>query len=125
MKRILIDTNIYSRAMRGDAGPVEVLRRAEAVLISPVVVGELMNGFERGTRTAANRQQLDDFLSRRRIELLSITRETSGHYSAILSGLQTKGTPIPTNDIWIAQNTPDCLRMEYVEKTVEAILAMI
>ena len=102
MKKILIDTNIYSDAMRGEKYAVNILRRNVQVLISPVVIGELLAGFKRGTKEGKNKQQLDEFLSRERVFELSISSETSEFYAFILNQLKEQGTPIPTNDIWIA-----------------------
>ena len=78
------------------------MRRTERILVSPIVIGELIAGFRKGSRERKNREQLERFLRPVRTHLLSITSETSEFYGAILTGLQAKGTPIPTNDIWIA-----------------------
>lgn len=51
MKKILIDTNIYSDAMRGENYAVNILMRNVQVLISPVVIGELLAGFKRNLGT--------------------------------------------------------------------------
>jgi tRNA(fMet)-specific endonuclease VapC len=102
MKKILIDTNIYSDAMRGEKYAVNILRRNVQVLISPVVIGELLAGFKRGTQEEKNKQQLNEFLSMERVFELSISSETSEFYAFILNQLKEQGTPIPTNDIWIA-----------------------
>lgn len=102
MKKILIDTNIYSDAMRGEKYAIDIFRRNVQVLISPVVVGELMAGFKRGKQEEKNIKQLYEFLSRERVFQLSISSETSEFYAFILNQLKEQGTPIPTNDIWIA-----------------------
>lgn len=41
MKKILLDTNAYSRLAEGDAALLDVLGEADAVLISVFVLGEL------------------------------------------------------------------------------------
>ncbi len=102
MKKVVVDTTIYSHAMRDVTEAVGVLRKAETLLISPIVIGELLNGFKRGNRENRNREQLQKFLCTERIVCLSITAETSEFYASILTRLQEKGMPIPTNDIWIA-----------------------
>jgi predicted nucleic acid-binding protein len=88
--------------MRGEKYAVNILRRNVQVLISPVVIGELLAGFKRGTQEEKNKQQLNEFLSRERVLELSISSETSEFYAFILNQLKEQGTPIPTNDIWIA-----------------------
>jgi predicted nucleic acid-binding protein len=102
MNKILIDTNIYSDAMRGKKYATDILRRNVQLLVSPVVVGELLAGFKRGKQEEKNKRQLYEFLGRERVVELSISSETSEFYAYILDQLKEKGTPIPTNDIWIA-----------------------
>ena len=102
MKKIFIDTNIYSNAMKGDEGSIKIIRTYEKILISPVVIGELLAGFRRGKWEDKNRLQLKDFLSRARVGIVSISPDTSEFYSFILNELKKQGTPIPVNDIWIA-----------------------
>jgi len=46
MRRLLIDTNIYSYALRGDDVVVEVLRKAEEIGFSVISIGELLSGFK-------------------------------------------------------------------------------
>jgi len=102
MKKILIDTNIYSDAMRGKKYAVDILRRNVEILFSPVVIGELLAGFKRGKQEEKNKRQLNEFLIRERVVELSISSQTSEFYAFILEQLKEQGTPIPTNDIWIA-----------------------
>lgn len=102
MKKIFIDTNIYSNAMKGEEASIKIFRQYEILLISPVVIGELLAGFRRGKLEDKNRQQLKNFLSRDRVKVVTISMETSEFYSFILNELKTQGTPIPINDIWIA-----------------------
>ncbi|MCK5055231.1 MAG: type II toxin-antitoxin system VapC family toxin [Candidatus Aminicenantes bacterium] len=102
MKKILIDTNIYSDAMRGKGYAVDILKRNEQLLFSPIVIGELLSGFKRGNQEEKNKRELKDFLSRERVYELSISSDTSEFYAFILEQLKKQGTQIPTNDIWIA-----------------------
>ena len=48
--RVLLDSNAHSMLMRGHEQVAEIVRSAEEVLLSAVVVGELMYGFRRGSR---------------------------------------------------------------------------
>ena len=50
MNRILIDTNIYSGALRGDQEIVRILRGAEHIGLSAISLGELFSGFKGGSR---------------------------------------------------------------------------
>lgn len=102
MRRILVDTSLYSRAMQGLPEAAQVLRKADSLLICPVVVGELISGFKGGAHQARNRQCLAEFLDGPRVTSVPITSETAEFYADILNALKGAGTPIPSNDIWIA-----------------------
>jgi tRNA(fMet)-specific endonuclease VapC len=45
---------------------------------------------------------LNEFLNHDVVELVDIGKITSDRYSRIATQLKQQGTPIPTNDIWIA-----------------------
>jgi tRNA(fMet)-specific endonuclease VapC len=102
MKKILIDTNIYSFAMRGDREVIRILKKMETIGISAISIGELLSGFKGGTREAKNREELNFFLDSPRVVLYPIDFVTSDCYSEIINNLKKAGTPVPTNDIWIA-----------------------
>jgi predicted nucleic acid-binding protein len=102
MNKILIDTNIYSSALRGETGVVEVLKRVSHIGISAVSLGELLSGFKGGRRERENREELAYFLDSPRVALYGIDQDTAEYYCVVLNQLQKQGTPIPTNDIWIA-----------------------
>lgn len=102
MRRLLIDTNIYSYALRGDDGVVEVLRKAEQIGFSVISIGELLSGFKGGGREQENREELENFLDSPRVVVYSVNEDTSEFYAEILNNLREIGRPVPTNDIWIA-----------------------
>ena len=52
--RILLDSNAYSRLMRGDGHASTVIRDATEILMSAVVIGELLYGFRSGSRFERN-----------------------------------------------------------------------
>lgn len=102
MKKVLIDTNIYSMAMRGDAKVVDRLRKIDRIGICAISIGELFSGFKAGSREEENRQELELFLDSPRVVVHSINVETADLYASIINQLKKAGNPIPTNDIWIA-----------------------
>ncbi len=102
MNRMLIDTNIYSHALRGTPEVVEILRSTSRIAISAISVGELLSGFKGGKREKQNRNELAQFLDSPRVHLFSIDDETAEFYASILNALKSSGRPIPTNDIWIS-----------------------
>jgi len=102
IQRILIDTNIYSLAFKGDEEVSETLREVSGIGLTAISVGELLSGFRGGRNEKRNRKQLTEFLDTPRVTLYPIDESTAEYYSAILDQLRKDGTPIPTNDIWIA-----------------------
>ncbi len=102
MNRLLIDTNIYSNAMWGESDVMSNLQRAELIGISTISIGELLSGFKGGKKERENRKKLEEFLDAPRVEIFQVDAETADFYAQVLDTLRKNGTPIPTNDIWIA-----------------------
>ena len=102
MNKILIDTNIYSHAMRGNNEVISYLQQVIEIGISSISIGELLSGFKAGNKEQINRQELNIFLDSPRVTLYYVDEITAEFYSATLNQLKKQGTPIPTNDIWIA-----------------------
>jgi len=84
MRRLLIDTNIYSYALKGDDGIVEVLKKCEQIGISVISIGELLSGFKGGGREQKNREELEKFLDSPRVVVYSVDEDTSEFYAEIL-----------------------------------------
>lgn len=102
MFRLLIDTNAYAALMSGNTYIADMLSQHETVLISPVVIGELYDGFRGGTRYKENRQILPNFMTKPRTMCVPVTEYTSEWFAEIKQGLRKKGRQIPINDVWIA-----------------------
>ena len=100
--KILLDTSAYVGFKRNAVEAVEIIVKAELIVFSPVVMGELMFGFRNGTRFKENMDDLDRFLKHEAVDLMPIGKITSDRYSRMAVKLRQQGTPIPTNDIWIA-----------------------
>jgi tRNA(fMet)-specific endonuclease VapC len=100
--RICLDTNAYSRLMRGHAPLEKLLETAESLLVPAPVLGELFAGFELGSRREANRRQLEQFLALPGVEPIAVTPDVADRYGLLVGQLSRQRTPIPTNDIWIA-----------------------
>ena len=113
MSGILLDTSAYSAFMRGHPELKLAVQKSEEIRVTPIVLGELISGFKMGKNEARNRQLLEEFLSSPRVNIIDMDEETSERYAIILNALRDKGTPIPTNDIWIASSA-----MQYGLKVV-------
>jgi len=100
--RIAIDTNRYVDFAKGLPEAVEGFRRADEILVPFVVLGELRAGFAGGTLTAENEANLVRFLDSRRVDMVFADEGTTHHYARLFQQLRRQGTPIPTNDLWIA-----------------------
>jgi tRNA(fMet)-specific endonuclease VapC len=99
--RVCLDTSAYSAFKRGHEEVVDLLQRAEEIVLPAVVLGELLAGFRIGSRDRANRPELDAFLESPRVRVAPVDADTAQRYAEILSYLRDRGTPIPTNDVWI------------------------
>ena len=103
--KIMLDTSAYVGFKRNAIEIVEFIVSAESILFSPIVLGELKFRFRNGTRFKENMDDLNGFLQHEAVELAWIGDITSDRYSRIALQLKRQGTPIPTNDIWIAAQT--------------------
>lgn len=100
--RVCLDTSGYSAFKRGREGAIDLLRRAEEIVLPAIVLGELLAGFRMGSREGINRRELGTFLDSPRVHVAPLGAETAQRYAEIVSYLRGQGTPIPTNDLWIA-----------------------
>jgi tRNA(fMet)-specific endonuclease VapC len=102
VSRVLLDTSAYSAAFRGHAGVSEVLRTVDEIIIPVIVLGELRAGFLGGAHRAMNEKHLEAFLESPRSSVVDIGADTALRYAEIITFLRRLGTPVPTNDVWIA-----------------------
>ncbi len=51
MRPIIIDTNAYVAFKRGETSIIEVTQHAEIIGMSPIVIGELLGGFDCGNKS--------------------------------------------------------------------------
>lgn len=102
MTPLMLDTSAYAAFKRGHRDAIQALRQAEKILIPTIVLGELLAGFEAGSRRQKNRSELEEFQRSPRVSLVPVTMETAERYAHIYAYLRQNGRPIPTNDLWIA-----------------------
>lgn len=102
MSRYCLDTSAYSQFKRGNERIGQLLDQAEWVGMPAITLGELRTGFLLGSRSADNEADLLEFLAHPVVATLSVDGEVSRHFAEIVVELRATGTPLPTNDIWIA-----------------------
>jgi tRNA(fMet)-specific endonuclease VapC len=100
--KLLLDTNAYVALMKGDEATATLVRGAEQLVFSTVVLGELLFGFRNGNRYERNAAQLDELLAQPWVTLQPVTKTTADRFGRVAAQLRKAGTPIPSNDIWIA-----------------------
>ncbi len=102
MSRYCLDTSAYSHFKRGQERVVSLLEAAEWIGVPSVVLGELWMGFLIGAHVERNVAELREFLANPVVHELIVDAEVARVYAEIAVALRRAGTPIPTNDIWIA-----------------------
>ena len=102
MKKIVLDTNAYTRLLTGEEDVLDIIGTAETVYMSIFVLGELFAGFAGGTKERQNKEILNRFLLKPTAKILNATAETAEVFGKVKQNLKEAGTPIPINDVWIA-----------------------
>jgi predicted nucleic acid-binding protein len=97
---LILDTNALSAAADREPVALELVARAERVAVPVIVLGEYRLGIAQSRHYASYKNWLRDWITS--VTVLDIEEDTTQHYAAIGLELKRKGTPIPTNDLWIA-----------------------
>lgn len=100
--RLALDTNRYTDLCRGEAQVIEIIEAADEVWLPFIVIGELRAGFAVGTQGPRNEEVLRRFLLKPGVDVLYADEQSTHHYASVYRQLRKQGTPIPTNDMWIA-----------------------
>ncbi len=97
---MILDTNGLSAVADGDAGLEPILRQAAEIAVPVIVLGE----FRYGVRQSRERRRYEEWLAEsiRGYRVLDVDEATAGAYATLRSELRKAGTPIPSNDVWIA-----------------------
>jgi tRNA(fMet)-specific endonuclease VapC len=97
--RYLLDTNIVVAYLNNELAIRQKLTGI-AAFVPVIVIGELCYGAYKSSRKASNLKQIRELQSL--LTVLPCDTLTADQYGQIKLALQTKGRPIPENDIWIA-----------------------
>jgi predicted nucleic acid-binding protein len=93
---------VYAHFKRGEPSAVAVIGSADWIGVPAVVLGELWLGFLLGGRLERNAAELAEFLDHPVVHEIAVDHDVARVYAEIVVALRKAGTPIPTNDVWIA-----------------------
>lgn len=97
---MILDTNGLSAVAEGEPALEPILREAAQVAIPVIVLGEYRYGISQSRHRNRYEQWLFEYLPKFRI--LDVDERTTTSYAAVRMELNKAGTPIPSNDVWIA-----------------------
>jgi predicted nucleic acid-binding protein len=100
--KAVLDTSAYSNFILDKHNLHHYINRNSSLYIPVIVLGELKSGFLNGTKQKINEDFLADFLDSSNVTILDVSEKTTQIYAEISLQLRRAGTPIGTNDIWIA-----------------------
>ena len=100
--KLLLDTNRYRDFCSAEPEIVNAVQESIKIFFPFVALAELRAGFACGTKTKKNEAVLTRFLSQECVDVIYPDEETTHHYANLFRQLREQGTPIPTNDLWIA-----------------------
>lgn len=97
---MILDTNGLSALADGESTLEPILREAAEVALPVIVLGE----FRYGVRQSRDHQRYEQWLTESlgNFRILDVDSETATSYASIRIELKKAGTPIPSNDVWIA-----------------------
>jgi tRNA(fMet)-specific endonuclease VapC len=97
---LILDTNALSAIAEGEPGAVKTFARTSHVAIPVIVLGEYRFGIAQSKYKREYDRWLEEIVSASRI--LDINEETALWYAGLRVQLKEAGTPVPSNDAWIA-----------------------
>jgi tRNA(fMet)-specific endonuclease VapC len=84
---VILDTNGLSAVADGDANLMPILHQATEIAVPVIVLGE----YRYGVRRSRERQRYEQWLM-----------DSLPYYATLRTELKKAGTPIPSNDVWVA-----------------------
>jgi tRNA(fMet)-specific endonuclease VapC len=97
---LILDTNALSAIAEGERGAAKQFIRARHVAIPVIVLGEYRFGIAQSLHKRKYERWLEELLSVCRV--LDVDEDTAISYAELRGQLKEAGTPIPSNDAWIA-----------------------
>lgn len=97
---LILDTNALSAAAENEPGTLNAVAQAQRIAVPVIVLGEYRFGVAQSRHRVEYERWLANWIAA--VNVIPIEEETSHHYAALGIELKKQGTPIPTNDLWIA-----------------------
>lgn len=97
---MILDTNGLSALAEGEPRLEPILREATQIAVPVIVLGEYRYGIQQSRERKRYENWLAEYLSRFRV--LNVDEQTTISYVGVRVQLKRAGTPIPSNDVWIA-----------------------
>jgi len=97
---LILDTNALSAIAEGEYGSIQEFARTGQIAIPVIVLGEYRFGIAHSRHKIEYDRWLLQIVAVCRI--LEVSEETAVSYAQLRSQLKHAGTPIPSNDAWIA-----------------------
>jgi tRNA(fMet)-specific endonuclease VapC len=97
---VILDTNALSAIADGDAVLEPTLRKATKIALPVIVLGEYRYGIQHSRHRQRYQQWLTESI--RYYQVLDVDEDTAIFYATLRTELENSGTPIPSNDVWIA-----------------------
>ena len=97
---MILDTNALSAIADGQPDATKSFIRARQVAIPVIILGEYRFGIAHSPHQQKYERWLEELISCSRV--LEVNEETAIVYAALRGQLKAAGTPIPSNDVWIA-----------------------
>jgi tRNA(fMet)-specific endonuclease VapC len=97
---VILDTNALSAFAEAEPRAVAEIEKAQSIAIPVIVLGEFWFGIAQSRRRMEYERWIENSLPVFRV--LEVETETAAKYAEVRLELKRAGTPIPSNDGWIA-----------------------
>jgi tRNA(fMet)-specific endonuclease VapC len=97
---LILDTNALSAIAEGERKAVKEFTHADEIAIPVIVLGEYRFGISHSRHKDEYERWLAKMVTVCRV--FEVNEDTTVSYAALRSELRKAGTPIPSNDVWIA-----------------------
>jgi len=97
---MILDTTGLCALAEGELRLEPILRRATQIAVPVIVLGEYRYGIQQSRERQRYEHWLVEYLPTFRV--LNVDEQTTISYAAARGELKRAGTPIPSNDVWIA-----------------------